>query len=170
MATDIHENHMRRCWDCGTTNEHTSRIVPGVLCPKCGSQDTRAVRDKASALTGTYLNASGPLAINRDLLGQMVREAWVRWAKTQPNPKPSWLEPYECLSEADQEADRQIGEVICRATMLAIAAKNGSPVNDYAIRQLTHLNEIRSRLVSAIWQCKNDGLKNDLEQILGERA
>ena len=121
-------------------------------------------------MTTNYLDASGPLAINRDLLGLMVREAWVRWAKQQPNPKPSWLEPYECLPESDQEADRQIGEAVCRAAMLAIAARNGSPVNDDAIRQLTHLHEVRIRLLSAIYQCKNDGLKYDLEQILGERA
>lgn len=40
----IDELHLRKCWDCGTTNEHQSRITPGVLCPKCGSQDTRAVK------------------------------------------------------------------------------------------------------------------------------
>ncbi|KKL95931.1 hypothetical protein LCGC14_1849720, partial [marine sediment metagenome] len=40
----------------------------------------------------------------------MVREAWVRWAKTQPTPKPSWLVSYDDLSEPDKEADRQIGE------------------------------------------------------------
>ncbi len=44
MAGFIDEKHLRKCWDCGTTNEHESRIVPGVLCPKCGSQDTRAIR------------------------------------------------------------------------------------------------------------------------------
>jgi len=50
--------------------------------------------------------------INRNFLGQIVREAWVKWAKQQPNPKPSWLVPYDELSEADKEADRQIGEAV----------------------------------------------------------
>lgn len=52
----------------------------------------------------------------RDDGGRVVREAWVRWALTQPNPKPSWLVPYDELSEADKEADRQIFEA-CRSDL-----------------------------------------------------
>jgi hypothetical protein len=44
-----------------------------------------------------------------EMLGQAVREEWVKWAKEQPNPKPSWLVPWEGLSEADREVDRRIG-------------------------------------------------------------
>jgi hypothetical protein len=47
--------------------------------------------------------------MDRDKLGRVVRDAWVRWAKMQPDPKPSWLVPYDELSEPDREADRQIG-------------------------------------------------------------
>jgi len=36
--------HKRKCWDCNTVNEHRSDVVPGVLCPRCGSQDTRKLR------------------------------------------------------------------------------------------------------------------------------
>jgi hypothetical protein len=50
----------------------------------------------------------------RDTLGRVVREAWVGWAKTQASPKPSWLVPYDDLSVADKEADRQIGEAVER--------------------------------------------------------
>lgn len=50
--------------------------------------------------------------VGRDLFGRLVREAWVRWAQTQPDPKPSWLVPYDELSEPDKEADRQIGETM----------------------------------------------------------
>ncbi len=57
-----------------------------------------------------HLNANRPLPFDRDTFGQHVREAWVRWAEKQPSPKPSWLVPYEQLSEPDKEADRQIGE------------------------------------------------------------
>jgi hypothetical protein len=44
-----------------------------------------------------------------DMLGRLVREEWVRWAREQPNPKPSWLVPWEDLSEPDREVDRRIG-------------------------------------------------------------
>lgn len=48
----------------------------------------------------------------RDWLGLLVRDAWIRWAKMQPNPKASWLVPYGDLPETDKEADRMIGEAI----------------------------------------------------------
>ena len=57
------------------------------------------------------------LPMDRDTLGRMVREAWVRWAMTQPSPKASWLAPYDELAEADKEADRQIGEAIAKWTI-----------------------------------------------------
>jgi hypothetical protein len=47
-----------------------------------------------------------------DWLGKLVREAWIRWASKQENPKPSWLEPWENLSEEMKEVDRQIGAAI----------------------------------------------------------
>lgn len=53
-------------------------------------------------------------ASDRDLGGRIVREAWMTWARQQPNPKPSWLVPYDDLSEADKEADRQVFEACVR--------------------------------------------------------
>lgn len=50
--------------------------------------------------------------MNREGLGKLVRDVWVRWAKEQPNPKPSWLLPWEELGEADKEVDRRIGEAL----------------------------------------------------------
>lgn len=76
------------------------------------------------------LDASGELPMPRRELGRIVRESWVRWAEMQPNPKPSWLVPYDELCEADRDADDMIGESVARATLLALAAKNGSPAND----------------------------------------
>lgn len=35
----------RKCWDCGNVAEHADSVVPHVLCMKCGSQDTRRVRE-----------------------------------------------------------------------------------------------------------------------------
>lgn len=49
-----------------------------------------------------------------EVLGRVVREAWVAWAKTQPNPKPSWLVPWSQLSEPDREVDRRIGAAVAR--------------------------------------------------------
>lgn len=68
-------------------------------------------------------DGSRPLPADRDTLGRLVREAWVRWAQTQPNPKPSWLAPYDELSEPDKEADRQIGETIARWTLIHDSAR-----------------------------------------------
>jgi hypothetical protein len=53
-------------------------------------------------------------SVTRDLLGQLVRHVWVEWAKEQPNPKASWLLPWEKLSDADREVDRRIGAVLFR--------------------------------------------------------
>lgn len=47
-----------------------------------------------------------------DLLGQLVRHVWVEWAKGQPNPRPSWLVPWEDLPEPDREVDRCIGAAL----------------------------------------------------------
>lgn len=58
--------------------------------------------------------------LDRDDLGRLVRAAWVDWAMKQPNPKPSWLLPYDELSEADREADRQIGEAVALVVASAI--------------------------------------------------
>lgn len=51
---------------------------------------------------------------DREQLGQIVREVWIAWAKEQPAPKPSWLVPWESLSEPDKEVDRRIGERLFR--------------------------------------------------------
>jgi hypothetical protein len=48
----------------------------------------------------------------RDDLGRRVRQVWIAWAECQPNPKPSWLVPFDDLSEADKEADRCIGSAL----------------------------------------------------------
>ena len=54
-------------------------------------------------------------APDREALGRCVRAAWIRWAQTQPDPKPSWLVPWEELSESHKEADRQMGEAVVEA-------------------------------------------------------
>jgi hypothetical protein len=73
----------------------------------------------------------------RERLGRIVREAWVRWAKTRPDPKPSWLLSYDELSEPDREADCQIGEA----------------VRDYVRR----LDEVKSSIGLSYWQTGGEG-------------
>jgi len=74
--------------------------------------------------------AVGALPFDRDQLGRFVREAWVRWAETQPNPKASWLVPYDDLSEPDKEADRQIGEAVAMWTMVGLDARDSMQAAD----------------------------------------
>lgn len=62
----------------------------------------------------------------RETLGMLVRQVWIDWAKEQPNPKPSWLVPWEGLSEPDREVDRRIGERLFRDG-LAFAAAEYAP-------------------------------------------
>ena len=36
----------RKCWECGNVADHEDNITPWVNCKKCGSQDTRLVKEK----------------------------------------------------------------------------------------------------------------------------
>lgn len=61
---------------------------------------------KTRLVAALPLPKQGP---NRDDLGELVRQVWVKWAKEQPNPKPSHLLPYDQLPEEHKEVDRRIG-------------------------------------------------------------
>jgi rubredoxin len=52
------------------------------------------------------------MTVSVETLGQVVRDAWVKWARRQPDPKPGWLVPWEALNEADKDADRSIGAAV----------------------------------------------------------
>lgn len=54
---------------------------------------------------------------NRIELGQLVRDVWVKWAKDQLNPKPSWLIPWEELDQGQRQVDCEIGEAIARVVV-----------------------------------------------------
>lgn len=56
----------------------------------------------------------------RDKLGRRVREVWIQWAQKQPNLKPSWLIPYDKLTEPNKEVDRLIGCSIWGDCMTAL--------------------------------------------------
>lgn len=51
----------------------------------------------------------------REGLGRLVREAWIKWAGEQPEPKPSWLVPWDDLEAGQREVDMRIGEVVAAA-------------------------------------------------------
>lgn len=50
----------------------------------------------------------------RELLGRVVRDAWIKWARENKKDKPSWLVPWEELDEEYKEADRQIAMAVVR--------------------------------------------------------
>jgi len=86
--------------------------------------------------------------IDRDALGRIVREAWVKWAKSQPDAKPSWLVPYDFLTETEKEADRQIGEAVALAL-------EGSALKALNVRDLVdRVNEaVKDGMVGgALWR------------------
>lgn len=53
--------HKRKCWDCGKVDEYESDVIPGVLCKKCGSRDTRRIRTPRET---KYVPAEVLLALN----------------------------------------------------------------------------------------------------------
>ncbi len=58
---------------------------------------------------------------DRERLGRVAREAWIKWARQQPEPKASWLVPWDGLSEPEREVDRQIGEAVAAEAAARIA-------------------------------------------------
>ena len=110
------------CPFCGGRAEHAYNDLHDDMsmarCVSCGAE----AYGRKWQMRVNQLNGARPLPFDREALGRFVREAWVRWAETQPAPKPSWLVPYDGLSEADKEADRQIGEAVARWTMIGDAA------------------------------------------------
>jgi hypothetical protein len=92
----------------------------------------------------------------REFLGRLVRDAWVAWAREHPEPKSSWLIPYEELPEADREADRRIGDAMAvwfgsfidqaekRAdrAMRGLEAKLATPVDPDAPRRFRYRSRV----------------------------
>jgi hypothetical protein len=64
----------------------------------------------------------------REFMGKLVRAEWERWAREQPNPKPSWLTPWDQLTEPEREVDRRIAEAIWRFSYVRDAAGVNAPV------------------------------------------
>ena len=81
-------------------------------CELCGSDFVRGdfLRDARAQIE--RLEGERASSLDRDFLGQLVRVAWIEWAKEQPNPRASWLVPWNKMMESDREADRRIGEYV----------------------------------------------------------
>jgi hypothetical protein len=54
---------------------------------------------------------------DRDRLGRVVRDTWVKWAAQQPDvaEHPAWLVGWDDLPGRDREVDRLIGEAVAQA-------------------------------------------------------
>jgi len=78
-------------------------------CSECNGNEHAEQHVEIADAIGNWLSRREDVAKERERLGRLVRELWVSWAEKQPSPKPSWLVPFENLSEQDKEADRVIG-------------------------------------------------------------
>jgi hypothetical protein len=97
-------------------------ILAGWSIPRTDSEKVRDARAILDRLHTALATAGAPgsqeddfgawCTQRREWLGRIVREVWVRWAKEQPEPKPSWLVPWDGLTEPEQEVDRRIGEAV----------------------------------------------------------
>ena len=90
-----------------------SNLIPKPVVLKIirGIKDAPMEADKRPPSSDPGPETAGAIP-TRSELGKLVREVWIKWAREQPSPKPSWLVPWEQLSENDREVDRRIGETL----------------------------------------------------------
>lgn len=81
-------------------------VVVPLADPMRGLGDGKSDRDSLGLRTCEY----GLGDALRDKLGRAVRDVWVAYARTQPNPKPHHLLSFDELDEQNKEVDRLIGE------------------------------------------------------------
>jgi hypothetical protein len=93
------------------------------------AKTSNGVRDVWLGFVSIFVNGGVPIeATNREAMGRLVREVWVAFAEAQPNPKPSWLVPWDGLPEDQKEVDRRIGETLGTYTLcLAVTAASYMP-------------------------------------------
>jgi hypothetical protein len=111
-------------------------------------------------------------AARRDALGRQVREAWVEWAREQPLIKPSWVVPYDELSEPDKEADRRIGDaltagLVARCTELEAHLRATTPVAEEALRLMSEDKAGYQRYADG-WDALRAQLTANLRVLAGE--
>lgn len=83
-----------------------------------------------------------------ETLGRRVREIYVEWAREQPDPKPSWLVPWDQLDPGQKEVDIRIGLALYSLGLNATAAERTSADKglvgfnpDWTIAPAAHLQE-----------------------------
>lgn len=85
---------------------------------------------------------------SREQLGRRVRQVWEQWARQQPSPKPSWLVPWEQLTEPEREVDRIIGVEIWGDCVVAHAS-----AIDELQRKVKRLEEEKDELQRSFMVC-----------------
>lgn len=99
MIVNVSKVHQRICWDCGNIAEHSNNMVPDVLCKKCGSQDTRLVKNSSGAIRTTE-------EINSVLLGLI--ECVEKWAEEEDGiPSFCWQAYFDALAAVGRHAPNQ---------------------------------------------------------------
>ncbi len=105
------------CAFCGKSAAEVRRMIAGngsYICDECVSLSRDILSGDAELKDKTALPAATVERLSttpdREALGRKVRDIWIAWAREQAAPKPSWLVPWDGLSEPDREVDRRIGE------------------------------------------------------------
>jgi hypothetical protein len=80
--------------------------------PSSGETGERAVCRCVSAPAQCELH---PASGADEALGRIVREAWVEWAREQPDPKPHWLVGWDDLDAGQREVDVRIARAVLAA-------------------------------------------------------
>jgi hypothetical protein len=68
--------------------------------------------DPRANATASGSSKGEPMTDMREPFGRRLREIWVKWASEQPDPKPSWLLPWDELDEGQREVDMRMGAAL----------------------------------------------------------
>lgn len=92
--------------------------------------------------------------LDREALGKQVRSVWIKWAREQSSPKPSWLLSWDELTEPDKEVDRRIGETLWAEALRAFSYNHDDPFRGRDLNALEAkvavLDELPDRFHSAL--------------------
>jgi len=92
----------------------------------------------------------------RDQLGQVVRSAWISWAREQPAIKDSWLVQWEGLSEPEKEVDRRIGMAVATAVAPDLYGEGLEVGRALSARRGAAADAARGEELAEEWECHRD--------------
>lgn len=107
-ATDVIFDNLLGPGVAGTLTAQQREYWRGVL------TQARVLSAESAPVVDSELRTGDP-AEPREAVGAFVRQVWVEWAREQPNPKPSWLTPWEELDAGQREVDMRIGAALFEA-------------------------------------------------------